>query len=282
MSPIGRVFVVLNLVLAGAFVGFAGTYLKNHTNWKAQHDALETKSRAAETELKAALANKEADLGTARRELQAIDQKAKHDKADLDDKINENQRLNQKLASLDADIKAMKGDYATVASKVETATEDAKKTLQLAMTADEEKHKALNLKTEADSKLAEANAKIAALETKLAEANSEVQKRDQTIGEQKTFLSAWQLKYPGGILTAQPDVEGRISNVSGRLVTLEITDKKGELQKGNMLAIFNGNTYKGEMQVDSVEGNFAFGKITTPVDGRAVSVGDRASTNLGR
>ena len=27
MSPIGRVFVVLNLVLAAVFVGFAGTYL---------------------------------------------------------------------------------------------------------------------------------------------------------------------------------------------------------------------------------------------------------------
>ena len=34
MSPIGRVFIVLNLLLAGTFVGFAGTYLQRQDNWR--------------------------------------------------------------------------------------------------------------------------------------------------------------------------------------------------------------------------------------------------------
>src|SRR5262245_17777968 len=140
MSPIGRVFVVLNLVLAGAFVGFAGTYLKHHTNWKEQHGAVskqfEEKKKADESTINTLTA----ELGTAKRELQKIDALSKRDAAELADKKAENERLSQQVASLDADIKAIKGDYATVAVKVETASEDAKKTLALAMAADEEKH----------------------------------------------------------------------------------------------------------------------------------------------
>ena len=37
MSPIGRVFIVLNLLLAGTFVGFAGTYLQQANHWKDLH-----------------------------------------------------------------------------------------------------------------------------------------------------------------------------------------------------------------------------------------------------
>ena len=36
MSPIGRVFIVLNLILAGTFVGFSGTHLQKQFNWKKQ------------------------------------------------------------------------------------------------------------------------------------------------------------------------------------------------------------------------------------------------------
>ncbi len=55
MSPIGRVFIIVNLVLAAAFIGFAGTFLQNHTNWKTQHDTVaalrqEENAAAAQTE----------------------------------------------------------------------------------------------------------------------------------------------------------------------------------------------------------------------------------------
>ena len=49
MSPIGRVFIVLNLLLAGTFVGFSGTYLQKQHNYKDKAEKVE-KQLAAETE----------------------------------------------------------------------------------------------------------------------------------------------------------------------------------------------------------------------------------------
>jgi chromosome segregation ATPase len=281
MSPTGRVFIVLNLVLAGAFVGFAGTYLKNHTNWKQKHDAVDTEFRTSKKDLDAKVSSLESQLITATRENQRIDQSEKAAKAELADEKAVNQRLSGQVSSLEADIKAIKSDYATVASKVETAAEDAKKTLQLALAADEEKHKALNLQKDADAKLAEANATIKEFEAKVADLTGDIQKKDQTIGEQGTLIKSVQLKAPGLLLTAQPDVEGRVHNVSNnKLVTVEITNKAGELKPGNQMALYNGSTYKGEMLVTNVEGNFAFGKITLSKDGTTVNVGDSARTNV--
>ena len=39
MSPIGRIFIVLNLVLAVVFLGWASSNLVNSQNWKADHEA---------------------------------------------------------------------------------------------------------------------------------------------------------------------------------------------------------------------------------------------------
>jgi hypothetical protein len=41
MSPIGRVFIVLNLILAGTFVGFSGTHLQKQFNWKKQAEKVQ-------------------------------------------------------------------------------------------------------------------------------------------------------------------------------------------------------------------------------------------------
>ena len=46
MSPIGRVFLVLNLGLAGGFVAFAGTYLQRADHWRDKFATLEAKSTA--------------------------------------------------------------------------------------------------------------------------------------------------------------------------------------------------------------------------------------------
>ncbi|MFQ5505267.1 MAG: hypothetical protein ACE5F1_10770, partial [Planctomycetota bacterium] len=39
MSPIGRAFIILNLILAAVFVGYVGFYLQNVDSWKAKYEA---------------------------------------------------------------------------------------------------------------------------------------------------------------------------------------------------------------------------------------------------
>ena len=46
MSTLAKVFVVLNLLLAVAFLGAAAAFLGHSDNWKAKHDKLDLLSRA--------------------------------------------------------------------------------------------------------------------------------------------------------------------------------------------------------------------------------------------
>ena len=42
MSSIGKIFVFVNLVLAGLFVGWAAKALNENSDWKAKHDTVRT------------------------------------------------------------------------------------------------------------------------------------------------------------------------------------------------------------------------------------------------
>ena len=61
MSPIGRIFVVLNLLLAAAFLGWASNALATTQDWKAQHDAKEQEMADAAAANEAAVAALEAE-----------------------------------------------------------------------------------------------------------------------------------------------------------------------------------------------------------------------------
>ncbi len=280
MSPIGRVFVVLNLVLAGAFVGFAGTFLKNHTDYKAKFTA-----KSSELEKSTADWTKEREslnglLGTSNRELTAANSNFARSEAELKEEKNRNETLSKQVADLIASVNQIKSDNATVASKVEAASEDAKKTLQMAMAADEEKHKALNAQQAAEAKLAEASNKITAMDADIANLKGEIAKKDTMIQERDTLIALVKHKSPGILTLAQPDAEGRVHHSAEKLVTIELTKPNPELKAGNTFSIYNGNAYKGEAVITDIKDNFAFCRMTMVKD--AIAVGDRAATNLGR
>ena len=107
---------VLNLILAGAFVGFAGTFLQRHTDWKAQSDGFETQLAAAEQKATADLQAKDDELRKLDRELRAHKQQL--DGADTDNKSlrDENQRLMAQLTELSGDVKNLSSQTTTMAS----------------------------------------------------------------------------------------------------------------------------------------------------------------------
>src|SRR5215510_10044361 len=63
MSPIGRVFVVLNLILAGTFVGFSGTFLQRQHHWKTAFEKLTKDSKDQVDNLTSEVERTRGDLG---------------------------------------------------------------------------------------------------------------------------------------------------------------------------------------------------------------------------
>src|SRR5262245_44907256 len=107
MSPLGRVFIVLNVILAGTFVGFAGTYLQKQHNWKTQydnekkaHDADNAKAASEKSANEQEIAKLNTDKGRLETELGST-------RVDRDAKADEIKTLQGRVASTEADVKKL-------------------------------------------------------------------------------------------------------------------------------------------------------------------------------
>lgn len=281
MSPIGRVFIVLNLGLAFAFVGFAGTYLKHATNWKAKHDAAvakaETESKKAADELDASSKS----LADTKGNLSASETSLKQTQVKLEEA---NAELTRKAAQLDAiaaDLAKAQSNLATIAEKVDASTGRADDAYKMALKASDERNEALNVKAKAEDDLAKAKAAIADLEGKLAESNTLVANLKAEVGEKDTLIAYVRANNIGLLPNPIPSMSGSVVTVdpAGRLMTVRLASRAGEPKPGHNLAIHANGRYKGEFVVDTVEGDMLFGRFRGEV---APSAGDKADSNPSR
>lgn len=281
MSPIGRIFIVLNLALAGAFVGFSGTYLQSATDWKAKYEK-ELAEHQADNEAKdqqiAQLSDEKNDES---RKLAASNSTSNHLKSKLADADKENERLSNQLSSMEADLKSVTSSYATVSSSIDRAVAQADTATKNALAHLEAKNDAVRKMTVAQSDLKDANNKISHLEETILAKNSSIGEKDATIKEQGILLAIYKVKAPGIIQFAQPDLTGTVQHVgaSGKLLTVTVTKNpaEAEIEKGYRFAIYNNETYKGEAVITEVDGNNAFCRF----DGKGtVKIGDVAKTHV--
>jgi len=286
MSPIGRVFIILNLLLAGAFVGFAGTYLQQATDWKSKHAGAVVAHAEEKTSLEEQVTSHQRARQDAERELaghtMSLSQKVNDNKR----LTEENQRLSQQLSDLAADVKKLQSGAITIAGAVQQATADAKQAYNTAQQATKDKDSALTAQETAEKNLADANFKIGKLEGQIAEQAGQIAGLQGEVGEKDVLLTFVQRRYPGVLSMAQPDLQGTVHRVDagGKLITIEITanPEKASIERGYTMSIYAGNIYKGEAVITDVKDErFAFASITKKMDGARIAAGDKAATNVG-
>lgn len=282
MSPIGRVFIVINLVLAGAFVMIAGTFLQRHTDYKGRYEQATAK---LEQEIAAAKAQQE-ELNdkntTLDRELRAAKSALDTAQRESGALADENKRLQGQLADISTDLKSLNSHSTTIAEAIANATADSKQALDMATKANEAKTAALDAKEAAEAELSGAKTKIASLEESLAGANAKLAQLEQTSKEQEIMLSYVKTNYPGIIVSAQPDLRGVVEHAQDRLLTVRVTENpaEAEIKPGYTMSIYNGNLYKGDAVITEVDGDYAFCTMTKQKNGMSVTPGDAAATNL--
>lgn len=285
MSAIGRVFIVLNLILAGAFVGFAGTYLQKATDWKKAHDELQAKYGELEKSAREREESLAKEVNTAKRELERYRQQLEQTARENKTLQGENTRLNGQLAELGKDLKNLQSAHTTIAATIERVSADYKQAYELAMKASAERNEAVAARQKAEKELADASFNIKKLREEIGQLNGRIAQLTQENQEKEVLLALVRRKAPFVLETAQPDLQGAVQRVgpNGKLVTIEITANPANapLKPGLQFAIYSGNTYKGEAIVTSIEGKFAFANVTTKKENVAIVPGDRAATNIG-
>lgn len=284
MSPIGRVFVILNVVLAGVFLGFSGTHLQKQHSYKSRYEA-EAKAHIATTEKaaaeKAGLEKERNNFENAKTSVQTQYEQAQVTIGQLQD---ENKRLTDQNNSFSNSYQQLVSAAEAAKTEMKAAFTQAKAAYDLALESQKVKDASV---TEKDAALAENRN----LKNTIQELNDTVAKKDLEIAglnKDKSELGMLvKVAETNGFLRAMaaPNLSGMVTTARGGLATIQVTDNPGKvdiaraIETGNVsFAIYDASGYKGEAIAQSYEAsaNAVFCKIK-PVKGE-VKQGDRAST----
>lgn len=285
MSPIGRVFIVLNLILAGTFVGFAGTYLKRADNWKQKHADLLKAKEETETQLRAEIQNRTTERNTALRQLNTSEANLRREVAARENAQKENQALQKRLGKMESDYAVIAQKTGAMARQIEVAHENAGQAMTRAIAAEKAKDASVDAETKAKREIDRLNFTIRNKDTEIANLNAANKKLDQTRREQAVLLDLVRIKVPGVFATLQPSVSGRVEWVAntGKLVTIAVNAGGEFLKAGHRFAIYSRTDgYLGDAVVTEWDGSkYAFATLHVTKEGaRKPRVGDMASTNL--
>jgi hypothetical protein len=285
MSAIGRIFVILNLVLAAAFVGYASTSLAKGSEWKKKYED-EAKAHAATQELveteKSKLAS---DLSTERglkeqalAEKDANKAEADRNAADLETARRTIADLTASIASIEATLGGYNQTIAQVTAAKDAAVEDAREQERARVAAEAARDAAVSAQRDAQDGLAAAQDAIAQLERDLTASKKEVGRLNSQLG-QVVAMTGVDLN----AIAATPKIDARVLQVSydlkPGLVALNVGSEQG-VKRGMTFQIYSGSTWKGQVRVENVQPGMSSALITNMTAGQTIAQGDNAATIL--
>jgi hypothetical protein len=285
MSAIGRIFVILNLVLAAAFVGYASTSLAKGSEWKKKFED-ESRAHAATKELveteKSKLAS---DLSTERglkeqalAEKDASKAEADRNAADLETARRTIADLTASVASIEATLGGYNQTIAQVTAAKDAAVEDAREQERARVAAEAARDAAVTAQRDAQDGLTAAQDSIAQLERDLTTSRKEASKLNSEI-EQLVAMTG----VVRNSIAATPKIDGRVLQVSfdlkPGLVALNVGSEQG-VKRGMTFQIYSGSTWKGQVRVENVQPGMSSALITNMTAGQTIAQGDNAATIL--
>lgn len=285
MSPIARILIILNLVLAAAFVGWAANALSANADYRTKYDNEVKAHTSAKTALDAELAKTKSELRVAQDSsntfMQARDEATRdkdRTKADLDQEVAKNAKFEadlNKIAATLSEIEASKAKLQADKDRAVQASNEAQKAAADAGTA----------QRTAESKLGDVQGQLNNAQNQIADlekAKTTLEKDKASVETQlATLVDMTNVKVSD--ITAMPLIEGRVLDVNSSIKPGLVSINKGEsdgVKRGYTFEIFDGKTYKGQVRVEFVHPNLCSGVLVRQVQGQTIHQGDGAATRL--
>jgi len=285
MSTIGKILLALNLVLAGAFLGWAANSLNKTEELKKAKDAEIAKLSKQSTELQSQLDSATSSTNTERSAKDAALAESRQYKSDAE-------RLQSDLDAAKRANEGLRGDIAKISESVTGMGNQLEKI-------DREKTAALEAKAEAESARGAAERKAEAAESAQRDAEEaktvadmNIAGLEKSLAQSKKETAAVQTKYDTlksitgvaeGDVTAMPLIEAQVVKVDYSLkpglVALNVGKNAG-VTRGHTFEIYAGTEYKGQVKVETVTDDTCAALIVLSKGGASMNAGDRASTRL--
>ena len=285
MSTIAKIFTVLNVILAAAFLGWAANTVQLNNDFKAKYEA-EQAAHAETNKLlgadKSALAAKLNEATEARTRLQQEVESAKNENSRVD---SENKANAQTLATIQA-------DYKKIAGTLEGLEADSKAAHEAQLKAQTAQHEAESKAKDATAAQMAAEAKASGLENDLIGARQDIANKEKALAsaekdrekvktELATVVEATGFKL--STAKALPAIDGKVlaveMGVEPGLVSIN-KGKSSQVERGFTFEIFEGSVYKGQARVEYVDDDMCSAVLVRKVAGQTIRAGDGAATHL--
>ncbi len=286
MSPIGRIFVVINLVLAGLFLGSAATSLASAQKYRSQAETEVANRVALKAELDAQIGSLEAEklaAETLRNEIKtqkdALETQKVALEQDIASKTDELSQLKAGLSGIGSQLGDMSTQLENQSSQVEQANNERMAAAEARREAESERGDAIEAKAAAEDMVNDLNAQIAQLRTELNTTRNELQSTS-TILEVALAKSGETIETLGG---AAPKIEGAVLQVATNVKPGLVHINRGSadaVKAGYVFDIYSSGVYKGRAKVEIVNSNSCTARIMNMVNGTTIMQGDTASTQI--
>jgi predicted nucleic acid-binding Zn-ribbon protein len=283
MSAIGRIFVILNLVLAAAFVGWAATSLAKGSEWMKQYDTEKAAHEATKAELQKQLDDRQNTLNAERTQKDKFREERdgfQSERDRLTKDLEEARRANDQLRGDVSKIQETLGAYNSTIAQI-TAAKDAAVQKQMDLTSERDaakadSEKAMLAQRDAQDGLKTAQAQIADLERNYTSAKEDISHKEAIIAQ----ATAQGMDLTG---QAMPAISGRVlqvnSDLNPGLVMLNVGSEQG-VKRGFTFQVYSGSTWKGQVRVENVQANMCSAVVLDLQKGQKIAQGDNAATHL--
>ena len=285
MSPIGRILIVVNLLLAAAFLGWAAQTLKVSQDFKTQLQELETSSSSEIDGLNDQIASLNSDLAAIRQRADAEAARAENLETrnqglttDLNEARSDNDALREELSGYNSRLDDLSRSVDAATERAAQEASDARDAIAAQEAAEDAQREAEIAQRDAEDRARQLEARV----SDLAAANGNLSEELSTANDRLDAVAALTGVDMTKVLDAPAldvDVIAVDMNLEPGFVSISAGSTDG-VRRGMVFQIYRGATYKGEVRVESVSEGACAAVVTTSVAGTEIMRGDKATTAL--
>jgi len=288
MSAIGRTFLVLNLILAAVFLGWASTSLAASADYKKKFDD-EVRAHAETQAL----------MDTEKSTLQAEVTRLKSSNAEYLDQRDQFKQLSdtykQDLDKAGRDNDQMRADLAKIQTSLDgynttiSSLNDQKdRAVQQAHDAENTRNEAQDAKEAADKARRDAEERLRTAQAQIADLEKSLTTAKKGLLAMETKLATVQAVYniSADDVAVQPQIDGSVLQIDYSIQPGLVAINRGSndnVSPGTVFEIYSlgaNGTYKGQARVENVHQDVCSAILIRTVAGTTIGQGDRASTRL--
>ncbi len=277
MSTVAKILVVLNLILAAAFVGSAASYLGHQDHWKQQYDDREAQLLAEIDDKNKALTETKDQLAQAKQAHRDANDKLTASEAENRKMTAENQHLREhndqqsaQLTRATAALEAMTQSLDSNRTLIDQLQSENKKLHEANVAVQQDRDAAVEQGNRLEMQLNNETETRKSVEGRLAQLNADLERANFE-------LAAWRNRYPGGVVGAeQPAQNGQINaaNNSANVYVISLGAEDG-VKAGFQYVVSRGGEYVATIQINDVQAKQSAGFALKGYSKGEIRQGDR-------